>query len=604
MVTFLLVVPNLADLSAGAGPESQGAITVESLYGPLPSIGSLPIQHIVFIMQENHAYDNFFGTYCTTLGPNCPVAATGIPNGTCEPRQPADPSEGCIAPFPLPNSTDAQPEDIGHDWNNSHSAYNNGSMNDFFAAEGDTLRPFGYYDGATIPAYWDWAQQYALGDNFFSPYLSYSLSNHWDMFAGTAPNVTQTFTMYGPGLLIQNTTPHVGLYAFQHAYLNAANATPTFADQVLASSASGAPAPTWKYYDTAFTPGMTGYDQSIQNGTAWNYWNPSAAKAETYLNPALNSHYVGRDDIFADLASNSLPQISWVLPNDSESDHPELSEVPEGEGWVSSVINAIELSSAWSSTAIFVSWDEYGGYYDNVAPPQIDAYGLGFRVPLLIISPYAREGYIDHQFGSFDSILHLMEWRNGLPPIGTRQTATPLPLDAFDFQQTPRPPFVLVNRSGVPLTYPQAYQASPPVGMPTGVAAVANGTGMRLGWSEPNGGGSVDSYTIQYGPSNDPTEFTGTVDGAADGAQISNLTPNASFVFRVQAQGPGTASTWSPSVNARASPWGWGGWIWSYAPYLLLGAAIVVGVLVVVRTIRVRREPGSPEAPLAEPVDG
>jgi phospholipase C len=590
LITFLLAVPNLAFNASGATPSGPGPVQIVAMFGPLPTPGSLPIKHIVFIMQENHAYDNFFGTYCTSTGPDCPVAASGIPNGTCEPYQPSNPSDGCIIPSALPNSTDAQPQDIGHDWNNSHEAYNNGSMNDFYAAEGNTLRPFRYYDGSTIPVYWDWAQQYALGDDFFSPYLSYSLSNHWDMFAGTAPNVSQTFTMYGPGLLIQNnSTTHHGLYGFQQVYLNESNATPTFADQVLASAAAGGPAPTWKYYDTAFTPGMTGYDQSIQNGTAWNYWNPSAGKAETYLNPALNSHYVARNQIFSDLAAGDLPQVSWVLPNDSESDHPELSEVPEGEGWVSSLINAIELSSAWSSTAIFVSWDEYGGYFDNVAPPQIDGYGFGFRVPLLIISPYVREGYVDHQLGSFDSVLHLMEWMNGLPPIGTRATATPLPLDAFDFQQTPRLPFVMENNTTDPLPYPQPFQSEPAVGAPTALSAVANGTGMRLDWTPTSGGGSVDSYSVEYGPSGDPTEFTGTVDGAANGAQIMNLTPNSGYVFQVQARGPDAASAASAQVGSSTS--GWVGWVWSVAPYLLLGGAVVVAGVLAFRTVRTRRKP-------------
>jgi phospholipase C len=591
-LAIIVAVPNFANAARGPGVAASGAVGVASTFGPTPSASSVPIQHIVVIMQENHAYDNFFGTYCTSTGPDCPVAADGIPNGTCEPYQPSDPSLGCVVPVPFPNATLAQPEDIGHDSNNSRAAYNDGMNNNFYDAEGTSERTFKYFDANTLPSYWDLAQQYALGDNFFSPFLSYSLSNHWAMFAGQAPNVTQYFTMYGPGILVQNTSSnHTGLYSFQEAYLNAANTTPTIADQLVQSAADGGPSPTWKYYDTAFTPGMKGYDQAIQNGTAWNYWDPSAAKAETYLNPAFNSHYVGRNDIFTDLASDSLPDLSWVLPNNSASDHPAISEVPDGEAWVTSVVNAIEESPEWNSTAIFLTWDEYGGYFDHVPPPQLDAFGLGFRVPLLVISPYTREGYVDHQFGSFEALLHLMEWRYDLPEIGLRQTAFPLPLDAFDFQQTPRAPFYFPTNASLAPAYPQSFQSSPVVGGPSGLTALSNGSGVQLSWTPPQGGGSVDSYNVQYGPASSPTEFTSTVDGAASGAQLSNLSPGTNYTFRVQAAGPDSESGWTSTVSAQAGSQGVVGWVWSVAPYLLLAAGVGVAWLAVARYRRGRKPP-------------
>jgi phospholipase C len=597
VIAFLLAAPNLASPARGQTTASAGPATFVSVFGPPVTPSSIPLQHIVVIMQENHAYDNFFGTYCTVLGPLCPVTGNGIPNGTCIPYHPAIPSAGCVVPSPVPNASFAQALDIGHTWNNSHAAYNGGLMNGWYDAEGHSLRTFRYYNGSTIPTYWNYAEQYALGDNFFSPYLSYSLSNHWAMFAGQAPNVTQTFEMYGPGILVKNGPPHMGLYGFQKAYLDAANATPTVADQLAQSAASGLLTPSWAYYDTKNQPGYNGYNFSIKTGGAFNYWNPGASKAESYLNPAMDAHYVDRGQIFTDLASNALPNLAWVLPNFTESDHP-IAEVPQGQAWVTSVINAIESSSSWNSTAIFVSWDEYGGFYDHVAPPQLDAYGLGFRVPLLIISPYARQGYIDHQFGSFDSLLHLMEWRYGLPPLGTRPTSTPLPLNGFDFQQTPRAPFLLpVGPSGA-LPYPQPLQASPPVGQPTGLTVAVNGSAVQLSWTPPVGGASVDSYSVRYGPASSPTQFVATVDGAASGATLYNLSYQTNYVFSVQAIGPGSVSGWTPAATFSShEASGPVAWLWSNAPYLVLGAAVVVAIAVALGTTRGRRPPPSRDAP-------
>jgi phospholipase C len=598
VISFLLSGPNLANPARAQSTGLTGPATFVSIYGPPLAASSVPLQHIVVIMQENHAYDNFFGTYCTFLGPLCPVTGNGAPNGTCIPFHPATPSAGCSLLTPFPNASFAQALDIGHDWNNSHAAYNGGLMNGFYDAEGHSLRTFRYFNGSTLPTYWNYAEQYALSDNFFSPYLSYSLSNHWAMFAGQAPNVTQNFTMYGPNILVKNGGPnHVGLYSFQKAYLDAANATPTIADQLSQVAGAGLLTPSWTYYDTKLTPGAAGYNFSIKTGGAFNYWAPGASKAESYVNPAMNSHYADRNRIFSDLASNALPNLAWVLPNFTASDHP-IAEVPQGEAWVTSVINAIENSSAWNSTAIFVSWDEYGGFYDHVAPPQLDSLGLGFRVPLLIISPYARQGYIDHQFGSFESLLHLMEWRYGLPPIGIRKTATPLPLNAFDFQQSPRAPFLLPTGPVGALPYPQPLQASPAVGMPTGLTAVDNGTAVQLSWTPPIGGASVDAYSIRYGPPAAPTEFAATVDGAADGATVYNASSRTGYLFSVESIGPGSVSAWTPTatIAARGSS-GPMAWVWSNAPYLVLGAAVVVAIAVALGTTRGRRTTPAKNAP-------
>jgi len=236
------VGPTRAARGAGA---LDGPVNVTGLLAPPPPPNSLPIRHIVVIMQENHAYDNFFGTYCQLSGPYCPTTGNGFPNGTCVPYNTSNLSRGCFRPWPVHNDTASQTQDIGHDWNQSHEAYDHGRMDGWFRAEGNSTRPLGYYNGSTIPTYWDWAEQYALGDDFFSSDMSYSLPNHWSLVAGAAPNASYYYDMYGPGKLVQRGNyTHTGLYSFQKVYLDEANATPTVFDQLLAANENGSPV-TW-----------------------------------------------------------------------------------------------------------------------------------------------------------------------------------------------------------------------------------------------------------------------------------------------------------------------------------------------------------------------
>ena len=161
--------------------------------------------------------------------------------------------------------------------------------------------------------------------------------------------------------------------------------------------------------------------------------------------------------LFGALKSGRLPSVSWVVPDDTHSEHPS-SSVHIGQAYVTRIVNAIMQSSAWNSTAIFLAWDDWGGFYDHVAPPMVDAQGYGIRVPGLVISPYAKRGYIDHQVLSFDAYLKIIEddFLNGArfdpktdgrpdPRPDVRETASVLgDLTAdFDFTQSPRPPTFL-----------------------------------------------------------------------------------------------------------------------------------------------------------------
>jgi phospholipase C len=518
---------------------------VQDLYPSAPAPNAIPIRHIVIVMQENHAYDNFFGTYCRAVAaPYCPMPALGYPAGLCVPLHPRLAGSPCVKPFPALNATDSQPNDLPHTWNSSHFAFNDGAMNGFYDAEG-TNRTFMYYDGATIPFYWLLAEEYALGDNFFSSDLSYSLPNHWSLFAGQVPQIAYQNLMYGPGLQVQNRTQPHPLYPYQRAYLNESNVTPTIADELLAH-----PSVTWRYYDTSIPIGLASYHEAIANGSAWNYWDPGVAKAETYLNPALNSHWVPRDSFLTDARAGTLPNVSWVLPSFNESDHP-IAEPSLGMAWVDSVVSAVEGSPEWDSTVVFLSWDEYGGFYDQVAPPQIDAYGLGFRVPLIVISPYTPEGAVVGSLGYFESLLRFIEYRFGLSSLTARDAQAPVPWDYFDFSARPRPPMALPpsNLS----RYPAALQALGPPSAAGSVSASPGVDSVTVHWSAPAGGPPISGYRVSYSRSAGGPPTTLIASGASNGLVVAPLVAGTSYSFSVTPfAGPQSGPT-SPAVSATPS---------------------------------------------------
>lgn len=439
-------VVTLVLLVSSANPAGASVVLTVGAGGAsgVPNPASSPIHHVVIIMMENHAYDNYFGTYCPTVGPFCSHVARGIPAKTCVPRNVSQPARGCIRPFnfTVQNLTTPNPP---HLYNNTIASIDGGAMDGFYAAERTGLTPFGHYNGSTLPLYWNLAEQYALGDNFFSSALSYSLPNHWYLIAGRTPGIV----FYNR---IVNMTD-----AQDHQYLNRANVTPTVQDLLNNSSSV-----TWKYYDyplanysTAINlyPDVPGVG-ALATGSAYNLWNPMAARAESYTS-AYASHFVNRSQVFVDAKSGNLPDISWVMPGAKFSDHPSAN-LTEGEEFVSQVVNAIEFSKEWDHTAIFLTWDDYGGFYDHVAPPAFDPRGLSIRVPLIVISPYAKENFVSHALGSFDSLLHFVEWRFSLGCLTVRDCSAPLPLAYFNFSQTPRPPMAF----HLSQAYPETLQST------------------------------------------------------------------------------------------------------------------------------------------------
>ncbi|MFZ0894408.1 MAG: alkaline phosphatase family protein [Candidatus Nitrosopolaris sp.] len=449
-----------------------------------------PIKHIVVIMQENRSFDNYFGTY---------PGANGIPKNVCMPRDPDHANNSpCVKPF---LSSTPVSEDMPHGYQPSTVAYDNGKMDRFMLAENEDPKTMSYYDNKTIPYYWDLAKHYGLADNFYSSVLSYSLPNHWYAVAGQAPAISVLYGLNtGPRALVAHSklinssniiptdppqTPHlknglvhpkIGLRphlknglahpgtrvttnptgtasrAFiDEEYLRESNMTNTVVDLLMNNSDKI----TWKYYDHPIQIG--GYQRAISTGQAFEYWNPFSAKGTSYTG-AYAPHFVNRTQIFTDLKSGSFPQISWVIPSAPISEHPPAS-ITAGMNWVKHVIDAIMVSPYWSSTAIVLTWDDYGGFYDHVAPPQIDKYGLGSRMPALLISPYTAHGFVDHTQYQFESILKFIEWRFNIPALTSRDLHANNLAAAFDFNQKADSPYI------VPLTQAQLNTIRPFMGL-------------------------------------------------------------------------------------------------------------------------------------------
>jgi phospholipase C len=396
--------------------------TYTSTYGESAAPSNNPIQHIIVIMQENRAFDTYFGTY---------PGAIGIPAGLCIPQDPNDTALGCLKPYltndPVDNS------DLPHGLGSYATQYDNGRMDGFIlSASGsksyDASESMSYYNGQTLPVLWSFAEHYTLEDMFFGSVRSYSQPNHWYMLAGTAPQVSLSeMASQEKASCVNPNTHRITLQSC--TYVNEAQTIQTIVD-LLANSGL-----TWKYYDSPLSATL---DKAILDGDALDYWNPLEAQNISYL--AFQNNFLWRGQILGDITDGNLPQVSWVIPAASISDHPPAN-VTLGEYWIGDVVDAVMNSPYWKSTAIIVTFDESGGFFDTIPPPVGPPFTLGFRVPGVIISPYARPGYIDNTAMDFASTLRFIEWRFDLPTLGTQDYTSNNMLSAFNFSQAPLPPY-------------------------------------------------------------------------------------------------------------------------------------------------------------------
>ena len=386
----------------------------QAVTGPQATPGIDKIQHVIWIVQENHSFDNYFGTY---------PGADGIPPSTCLPKLPE--GKGCVAPFHM--LEDGPPCDLSHDWNVAHAAYNHGTMDGFVWAEGSSYT-MGYYDVRDIPNYWNYARHYTLCEHFFSSLNGPSLPNHvYTVAAQSGGLIVNAFTVRG----LKKALDDDDGFSFPSLI--------TLLSRVNIS---------WKYYvETDPHPATVvlspaGKRISHPDPRKFYLWNPLPGFKAIRDNSSLMEHLVAQDEFYRDLKNGTLPQVSWVVPDFDDSEHPPAN-IQRGMWYVTRLMNAVMESKYWSDSVIFLSWDDYGGFYDHVTPPQMDAFGFGPRVPTLVISPYARAGYIDPDRYEFSSVLKFIETRWHLPHLTARDGRASDMLNALDFNQSPLAPDVI-----------------------------------------------------------------------------------------------------------------------------------------------------------------
>jgi phospholipase C len=400
------------------------------------------IQHVIIVIQENRSFDDLFATFPGADGSKTGIGECAI-SSTCPSGTMTIPLKGAkLGNYDLPH---------GH--GDFLTEYDNGKMDGFNQIGlGGTSQyghaesyPYQYVYPRDIKPYWIMAQQYALADHMFQTQGSGSFVGHQDLIAGSTSIDADDSITDEPTGDIWGCDAHPGsttsLISKTKGYEPNMGPFPCL-DYATIRDSLDAGHISWKYYEPVWTP-----DGS---GTA-SLWSAFDAIRVVRYGPEWGVNVNGPTStpevsIFKDIDNSTLPAVSWLVPDFQNSDHPQDPKnhkhpkwAPDtGPSWVASVVNAVGASPEWNTTAIIVIWDDWGGFYDHVVPPQIDYQGLGFRVPMLLISPYARKGYISHVQYEPASILKFIENNWGLARIGTNDRRATDIGGMFDFTQAPR----------------------------------------------------------------------------------------------------------------------------------------------------------------------
>ncbi|MBD5656238.1 MAG: hypothetical protein IAI50_13825 [Candidatus Eremiobacteraeota bacterium] len=426
-------------LLAGCGGGSSGPSLAPAVHTiPAASVGS-QIKHVVIIIQENRSFDDLFNGFPGADTVQSAVLSTG--------------QKVALRPDGLES-----PDDPAHSHGAWVTEYDGGKLFFDLATPTAPTSLYAYVPPAETTPYWSLARQYVVADRMFQSNTGPSFTAHQYLIAGSTEIATNQYVADNP--YYQNFTPIAtnvpwgcddppGSFLTMLNLQNTAGPDirgpfpcydlPTLADELDAKSLS------WRYYAPAIG----------SNGVVWSAYD------------AINHIRHGADwakvispetDVLKDAPTGNLANVTWVVPSFNNSDH---SGSATGPQWVASVVNAIGQSPDWNSTAIFITWDDWGGWYDHVVPPQLDVMGLGFREPLIVVSPYAKHGYISHTQHEFGSILHFAESNFGLAALSASDSRADDLSDCFDFTQTPKA-FVPLAVTRRPESFKHAVDMVPP----------------------------------------------------------------------------------------------------------------------------------------------
>jgi phospholipase C len=447
--------PRVRTVSAGVGFEGTPARGAE--------LAAAKIRHVIVIMQENRSFDTYFGTF---------PGADGFPrdNGrfsVCVP----DPDRGqCQQPF----HDGLDVNGGGPHGHPSALADINGGRMDGFVAEAEHQRRaqcgtdapecsadpqpdvMGYHDAREIPNYWTWAHDFVLQDHLFEPVSSWSLPQHLFMVSEWSANCRPGEPMGCTNAVQSPATP---------PDFNAANGTPpgpppdyAWTDLTYLLHRQKV---SWRYYIQSGVEPDCANDAADcapvnQNARTPGIWNP-LPYFETVQQDGQLGNITDVSNFYMDARNGTLPSVAWITPSNENSEHPQ-AKVSAGQAWVTSLVDAAMNGPEWGSTAILLSWDDWGGFYDHVAPPSVDGNGYGLRVPGIVISPWAKPDLIDHQVLSQDAYVKLVEdlflggsridpltdgRPDSRPDVRENVSGLGTLLADFDFTQPARPAVVL-----------------------------------------------------------------------------------------------------------------------------------------------------------------
>ena len=395
------------------------------------SLARRRIDHVVFIVKENRTFDHFYGRF---------PGADGVTEGRrCD---------GSVIPLARAEEDSPGPK---HSFLSGIIAINGGRMNCFDQlVRGENDESYVQFHAEQIPNYWRYAEEFTLGDRFFSSSYGPTWVEHFWVIASQSDRY------------VDNERQDRGRDGVKGGYcddpgeriLSFPRFTPKEVREVFrleerpdTEAIEALFIDRWPCHDVRTMP-----DLLEEEGISWTYYLGDSPYFDV-LRAIPHIRYGPMWDkvldvstLIPDIEADRLPAVSWVMPPPAVSDHPDFGKLCPGENWTVRVVNAIMRSPAWDRTAIFLTWDDFGGFYDHVPPPHLDIYGYGPRVPLLVISPYARRGHIFNETSDFSSVLRFIGKLHDLPPLTDRDRRANDLLGTFDFTQAPREPLILEER--------------------------------------------------------------------------------------------------------------------------------------------------------------
>jgi phospholipase C len=426
------------------------------------------IKHVIIVMQENRSFDSYFGTY---------PGADGIPMSNGAPTMCApNPQGSCVRPYhDTADVNGGGPHGVG----DAVADVDGGKMDGFVkqrevaavgctnpddptCAAGNARDVMGYHTGAEIPNYWTYASDFVLDDHMFEAVNSWSEPDHlYQVSEWSAQCANQS-----PSSCVNNVVGPYGITQFDNAVQQELATGKTSIDLAWTDITwlLYARHVSWAYYIQVGTQPDCDNDSALscepvpQGPDTPGIWNPLPLFGDVQADHQLGN-IQSLDRYFTAASAGTLPAVSWIVPSQPNGEHPPAS-VHRGQAYVTAIINAAMKSPDWNSTAIFIGWDDWGGFYDHVAPPAVDMNGYGLRVPSIVISPYAKKGFIDHQVLSSDAYLKFVEddFLGGArlnpqtdgrpdprPDVREDEPVLGNLVSDFDFSQQPRPPVLLAT---------------------------------------------------------------------------------------------------------------------------------------------------------------